>query len=200
MKTVFEHKPDFTFREFAVEKTVTIPARKLEEMLRHPMCNHEAIGENAGVMGVDGDGVYHCLLVTGEGHRDGVLVEAEGYGYARYASYVPDAAASAYDSLSEIGYRLAFLVDLFVTEGAAAASEGYWEISFEKIREQSDLELGENPFLQELMADMIVERPEVAEVCIWRDCFNVRYHPEFCHDHQKNFSGGGQEKTPVQSM
>ena len=34
MKTVFEHKPDFTFREFAVEKTVTIPARKLEEMLR----------------------------------------------------------------------------------------------------------------------------------------------------------------------
>ncbi len=59
------------------------------------------------------------------------------------------------------------------------------EISFEQIREQSGLELGENPFLQELMADMVTERPEVAEVCIWRDCFSVSYRPEFCHDHQK---------------
>ena len=66
-----------------MEKTVTIPARKLEEMLRHPMCNHEAIVENAGVMGVDGDGVYHCLLVTGEGRADGLLVESEGSGSAR---------------------------------------------------------------------------------------------------------------------
>ena len=78
-----------------------------------------------------------------------------------------------------------FLVDLFVTEGAASASEGYWEVSFEKIREQSDLELGENPFLQELMADMIVERPEVAGVCIRGDCLSVRCRPEFCHGRQK---------------
>lgn len=29
MKTVFEHKPDLTFQEFAIEKTVSVPARKL---------------------------------------------------------------------------------------------------------------------------------------------------------------------------
>ena len=133
----------------------------------------------------DEGGVYHCLLVTGENHRDGGLVEAEGFGYARYDSYVPDAATLAYYFLSEIGYRLSFLVDQFVTEGLVAASDGCWDVRFEEIREQFDLELGENPFLQELMADMIAERPEIAEVGIREDCFGVRCRPEFCHDRQK---------------
>lgn len=46
MKTVFEHKPNLTFREFAIEKTVSVPAGKLEEMLRHPLHRHE--GGQAG--------------------------------------------------------------------------------------------------------------------------------------------------------
>ncbi len=185
IKIILEHKPNFKFYQAKVEKIIRLAEKDFENFLRSPMDYQEFIKENTDLMHVDESGVYHCLLVTGEGHRDGVMVEAEGYGYARYASYVPDAAALAYDSLSETGYRLAFLVDLFVMEGATSASEGYWEISFEKVREQSGLELGENPFLQELMADMIVERPEVAEVCIWRDCFSVNYRPEFCHGRQK---------------
>ena len=185
IKMILEHKPNFKFCQAKVEKVIRLADRDFENFIQNPMGDQDFVKENIGLMHMDENGIYHCLLVTGEGHRDGVLVEAEGYGYARYASYVPDAAALAYDSLSEMGNRLAFLVDLFVAEGAAAASEGYWEVSFEKIREQSGLELGENPFLQELMADMITERPEVAEVCIWRDCFSVNYRPEFCHDHQK---------------
>ena len=197
IKMILEHKPYFKFCQAKVEKTIRLADRDFEDFLQNPMDYQEFIKENVDLMHKDETGVYHCLLVTGEGHRDGVLVEAEGYGYARYASYVPDAAALAYDSLSEMGSRLAFLVDLFVTEGAAAASEGYWGASFEKIREQSGLELGENPFLQELMADMITERPEV---CIRRDCFSVRCRPELCHGRQEDFSDGGQEKAPVQSM
>lgn len=140
IKIILEHKPNFKFCQAKVEKIIRLADKDFENFLQSPMDYQEFINENVDLMHMDESGIYHCLLVTGEGHRDGVLVEAEGYGYARYASYVPDAAALAYDSLSEIGSRLAFLVDLFVTEGAAAASEGYWEISFEKIREQSDLE------------------------------------------------------------
>lgn len=32
----------------------------------------------------------NCLLVKGEHSREGILVEAEGYSYARYAAHVPD--------------------------------------------------------------------------------------------------------------
>lgn len=202
INVIMEHKPYFQLCQAKAEKIIRLSEREFERFLKNPMEYQDFIKENVDLMRQDESGVYHCLLVTGDNHRDGVLVEADGYDYARYASYVPDAAALAYDSLSEMGNRLAFLVDLFVTEGAAAASEGYWEISFEEIREQSGLELGENLFLQELMADMVTERPEVAEVCIRRDCFSVNYRPEFCHDHQKEEGQehARSEAAPVQSM
>ena len=33
---------------------------------------------------------WHCILVKGETSKDGVLVDAEGYSYARYAAFAPD--------------------------------------------------------------------------------------------------------------
>lgn len=63
--------------------------------MRNPLEDLSCILENKDIMCEDKEGVYHCLLVTGEGKRDGVLVESKGYDYARYASYVSDAAAQA---------------------------------------------------------------------------------------------------------
>ena len=185
INVIMEHKPCFKLCQAKAEKTIRLSEKEFEKFLQSPMECQDFIKGNVDLMRQDESGVYHCLLVTGENRRDGVLVEADGYDYARYASYVPDAAAFAYDSLSEMGYRLAFLVEQLVTKGLAAAQEGYWEVSFDEIREQSGLEPGENPFLQELMADMIAERPEVAEVCIWRDCFSVNYRPEQIQERQK---------------
>ena len=37
-----------------------------------------------------GDLCWHCVLVKGETSGDGILVEAEGYSYARYAAFAPD--------------------------------------------------------------------------------------------------------------
>ncbi|MEY8326036.1 DUF6329 domain-containing protein [Lachnospiraceae bacterium 54-11] len=179
----FQFKQYFEFRPAKVEKVIRLGEKEFEEFLQDPMDNQEFIQENTGLMHMDEKGVCHCLLVTGEGRRDGVLVEAEGYGYARYASHVPDVAAFSYDSLSEMGYRLSFLVDQFVTKGAGAAALGAsWEISFAEIREQSGLELGENEFLRELMADMIAERPEVASVCILGNHFRVQAQQELLRD------------------
>lgn len=193
MKTVFEHKPDFTFREFAVEKTVTIPARKLEEMLRHPMRSHEVILENAGVMGVDGDGVYHCLLVTGEGRTDGLLVESEGSGYARYASYVPEATALRYPTLSKLNRELAEAVDAIIAEGISQTTEGNWIVSFEELEGMTGLCVEGRPFLQETLGDMLCSCPEVADLTIEDGQFDVAYHLDFCPNCRKETA---QEELP----
>lgn len=185
INVVMEHKPCFKLCQAKAEKTIRLSEKEFENFLQSPMECQDFIKGNVDLMRQDESGVYHCLLVTGENHRDGVLVEADGYDYARYASYVPDAAAFSYDSLSEMGYRLALLVEQSVTKGLAAAQEGHWEVSFDEIREQSGLEPGENPFLQELMADMFCERPEVAGVCIKEDCFGIRYRLEQLQEHQK---------------
>ena len=34
--------------------------------------------------------VTRCLLVTTRGRRDGILVDCQGYNYARYSCYVPE--------------------------------------------------------------------------------------------------------------
>lgn len=193
MKTVFEHKPDFTFREFAVEKTVTIPARKLEEMLRHPMRNHEVIVENAEVMGVDRDDVYHCLLVTGEGRMDGLLVESEGSGYARYASYVPEATALRYPTLSRLNRELAEAVDAIIAEGTSLTTEGNWIVSFEELEGMTGLCVEGRPFLQETLGDMLCSRPEVADLTIEDGQFDVAYHLDFCPNCRKETA---QEELP----
>lgn len=201
MKTVFEHKPDFAFREFAVEKTVTIPARKLEEMLRHPMCNHEAIVENAGVMGVDGEGVYHCLLVTGEGRQDGLLVESEGSGYARYASYVPEATALRYPTLSRMNMELAEAVDAIIAEGTGHTTEGNWTVCFAELEDMTGLCVEGNPFLQEALGDMLCSRPEVADLTIEGGQFAVAYHLDFCPDCQRETSQEGlPDKVSMKEM
>jgi len=39
-------------------------------------------------MRIDKNGVRHCILVKVSGENDGILVESEGYEYARYAAYL----------------------------------------------------------------------------------------------------------------
>lgn len=197
MKTVFEHKPDFTFREFAIEKTVSVPARKLEEMLRHPLHRHEVIVENTEVMGVDGDGVYHCLLVTGEGRQDGMLVESEGSGYARYASYVPEATALRYPTLSRLNLELAAAVDAIIAEGASRTTEGNWTVSFDELEDMTGLCVEGKPFLQETLRDMLRSRPEVADLVIENGQLDVAYHLDLCPGCQK---GTGQKDMKNQQV
>ena len=195
MKTVFEHKPDLTFREFAIEKTVSVPARKLEEMLRHPLHRHDVIVENTEVMGVDGDGVYHCLLVTGEGRQDGLLVESEGSGYARYASYVPEATALRYPTLSKMNMELAAVVDAIISEGIGRAAEGNWTVSFADMEDMTGLCVEGKPFLQETLGDMLRSRPEVTDLVIEDGQFDVAYHLDLCPGCQKGTDQKGMERS-----
>lgn len=180
MKALFECKPDFTFRDFVIEKAITVPAEKLEEILRHPARHQEIIAENAGLMRVDGNDVYHCLLVTGEGRPDGLLIESEGSGCARYASYVPEATALRYPTLSKMNRELAEAVDFIIAEGTGQTSSGNWTLTFDELEEKTGLCIEGKPFLQETLGDMLLSRPEVADLAIDGGQFDVTYYLDYC--------------------
>lgn len=177
---VFMRKSEFPLTRTSVAKSVRITKDAFERMLKKPSESFQILKDNQEFMYHDGNGVWHCLLVTGEEHRDGLLVMTEGSEYVRYGAYVPDAAAFQYDSLSELGARLAYLVEDMVSEGTSYTSEGNWLVEFGEIEEKSGLKISENPFLQELLADMIAERPEVEEVIVKEDCFDVFYYLDYC--------------------
>ena len=89
MRAVFSRKePKIEAKEFCVEKVIMLPAGEYESFTNHLMHRHDFIRENVDFM-YEKDGVRHCLLVTGEGMEEGVLVESEGSSYARYFAFVP---------------------------------------------------------------------------------------------------------------
>ena len=54
--------------------------------------DYEFIKNSKDQMYIDRNGIFHCILVVGEGKQDGILIEAEGYSYSRYSAFLPNAA------------------------------------------------------------------------------------------------------------
>ena len=75
--------------EFVIEKTIVIEKYLFECFIHNPLDDYEFIAENVDLMYCGKDEVFHCLFVTTEEHDFGILVESEGYHYARFAAYLP---------------------------------------------------------------------------------------------------------------
>ncbi len=89
MRAIFTRKePYITASEFVVEKVVTLPKEQYLHFADNLMDRQDFIEENMDLM-YEEDGIWHCILVTGEGMDEGILVESEGVSYARYSAFVP---------------------------------------------------------------------------------------------------------------
>lgn len=74
---------------FKIENIVTLEPKFFEEFLSDPLDDYDFIKDNIERMYTDKDGIWHCILVTAEGYNFGILVQSEGYSYARYAASIP---------------------------------------------------------------------------------------------------------------
>lgn len=75
--------------EFVIEKTITIKPRLFDTFIKEPLDNYKFIDENKDLMWIDVKEVYHCIFVTSDEHDFGILVQSDGYGYARFSAYLP---------------------------------------------------------------------------------------------------------------
>ena len=177
IQAVFERKPDFRLRDVVIETVTRLPKEEYEQFLSSPCDSYEFIEKNSKSMLMDEkNGVFYCMLVTGEGYRDGVLVEAEGYPYARYVSYVPDATALCYDSLSKVNGILAKAVEEIVEEGTNKTTTGNWMTDRSKVETLLGEGQSENPRLWKLLQDMLRERQEVSLVDCMEGGFEIYYY------------------------
>lgn len=88
MRAIFYRKePEIEAKEFTVTKVVTLPKEEYAAFTRNLLHEYDFIKENVDLMG-EKDGVWQCILVTGEGMDEGVLVESEGASYARYSAFL----------------------------------------------------------------------------------------------------------------
>ena len=77
--------------KFVVEKVVEIPGKDFKRLLAAPLEDKWFIGQYRELMGVDKDSISHCILVVDRDNGDGLLIESEGYNYARYSQHIPHA-------------------------------------------------------------------------------------------------------------
>ena len=193
MKAIFERKPaDFDLRNFEVSKTIRLPAEVFEAVLQKPMRDYDFIQDNIEQMHCDSSGVYHCLLLTGEGRNDGLLVESEGYSYCRYASYVPNISALTSPALQQLNELMTAAADYIVTIGTQNTTEGNWIIGFDELAQQTGFEHDFSSM--DTLLDMLHEREEVANVELGDSGIDVCYYLDFC----PQYGGHPEEAEPEQ--
>jgi len=95
MKTIFVRKPDkrslVPQDEFVIEKEIVLEKEAFDKFLNHPIDNYDFIKDNNKLMYCDDKSIYHCIYITSNEHNFGILIESEGYHYARYAAYISKA-------------------------------------------------------------------------------------------------------------
>lgn len=74
-----------------IEKVVRLNSDDFLHFQRNLCEDQDFIIENNNIGGSDEHGNKRCLLILSRDSDDGILVNAEGYNYARYTAYIPGA-------------------------------------------------------------------------------------------------------------
>ena len=73
-----------------VDKVIELPAQRFQQFSRALLMDYDFIAENKNAIRHDDD-ARHCLLTLDADGTDGFLVDPQGYNYARYSAFVPNA-------------------------------------------------------------------------------------------------------------
>ncbi len=74
--------------EFLVKKIVTLEIEEFRKFENRLLDNYDFIKENKEHMFIDENGVWNAILVTAKEIDYGILVQSEGYDYARYTAFI----------------------------------------------------------------------------------------------------------------
>ncbi|MBT9651097.1 hypothetical protein GPK87_17065 [Oscillibacter sp. MCC667] len=74
----------------AVDKVIELPSPRFQQFSRALLADYDFIAENKTAIRRDDD-ARHCLLILDADGKDGFLVDPQGYNYARYSAFVPNA-------------------------------------------------------------------------------------------------------------
>lgn len=174
LHAIFTRKAgDYPASDCVIEKIVELPENEYKYFKASPLRDMSFIAENTDLMNKDENGVFHCLLVLGEGASDGVLIESEGYNYARYSSFMPGAREF-------VTTRLNQLADQIIHESTQSTSNGTWSILFDEIQERYHVPVSLNNGVGSMLKNILEARPELAELEPTEDGFDMVFYLDYC--------------------
>ena len=85
---------------FQITKVIELPANQYRRYMNELLRDVSFISRNVSDMGFDGKTeTFLCLFVTCRDVNTGLLIEADGFDYARYAAFIPNKKALALDGI-----------------------------------------------------------------------------------------------------
>lgn len=90
LQAFFERKlPKFDLTDAVIEAVEVLSHDRFEAFSRQLLQDTDFIAVHKSAMYIDENDVRHCLLVLDEAYDNGILVDSQGYNYARYAAWMP---------------------------------------------------------------------------------------------------------------
>ena len=83
-------EPIYDGEPCVVDKVIELPADRFKQFGRALLADHDFIAENKNAIRYKKD-TRHCLLILDAEGTDGFLVDPQGYNYARYSAFIPNA-------------------------------------------------------------------------------------------------------------
>jgi len=165
-------------KDCVVEKIIELTGEQFDLFSKGLLKDQGFIKENNHLMRFGEDGAYHCLLVTGEGRDDGILIQSEGSDYARYSSHIPHVhsviAMDRYPALGNLCRKMTEMADYIVAEGVKPdPGEDRAFVSMDDLEEMSGIDVAYNNSIVTTLMEMVAERPEVADLEIVKSEFVI---------------------------
>lgn len=138
------------------------------------MLNRDYITENQDLMYTDQNGVAHCILALGKSYDDGIIINSEGYGYAKYYSVIPNARQlvilDKYPVLNSFIERMSEVADDILSKAVAESSEDNreYEVNIDKYNVP-----GEPIIDAALLDDMLSDSGMIEESRLHEDSIDI---------------------------
>jgi len=162
-KAVFNSKDTvIEAADCVIEKVIHMSGAEFDYFSRHLTRDMDFIRDNKLDSSRDAEGRRRCLLVVGEGRRDGILVESGSYDYARHTAFLPNVmdflTAGQYPALAALNKKLTDVVDYVAEQNGQR-----YVFSLDRLEEISGINFEFNDVMLNTLLGMLGERPEIKD-------------------------------------
>lgn len=144
-----------------VNCVVEIPYDEFIRFRDNPLKDYDFIKVHLDELEQKDNSTASCMLVIGKNQSDGILVDPQGYSYARYTAYIPNARGLLHQeqspALSQFCNRMRDLVEKILDNAKAHYTDGRYTVA----RDHAETLFGSKDLPWELVRDMLMERPEI---------------------------------------
>ena len=158
-----------------IDDVVELSSGKFDYFSDHLLEDCDFISERTSLLGSDEEGRCHCILVLGNGSEDGILVNSEGYDYARCTAFMPYARRYVNDQTQAIA-------DEIIRMGAAETESGKYVVSREELADYFKVKFDRGGFISNAVEDKLRAHKGLSELTVTDDriemIFGMDHVPE----------------------